>query len=64
MKDKIRGVWDDPEYDSLRKDKKRIPGVTEEEVRVCNVVVAKQMLERFRWLEWMKGVIDKKGEEV
>lgn len=61
MKEKLKGPWDNPGYDGLRVDKKRIPPPTEEEARMCNIVVAQRMLKDFKWQKWMGAFIDREG---
>ena len=58
---KYEKPWDNPNYDSQRPDKKRIPPPTPEENHIGLCYIAKNMLKAFRWRPWMAEFIDKKG---
>jgi len=53
--------WEDPNFDSLRHDKKRIPLPTEEEHFIAGQKQAQAMLKRFGWRRWMGDFIDREG---
>jgi len=51
--------WDDPEYDALRPDKKRISArMTEEECFSYDCDLARKMKHQFGWRTWMIDFID------
>lgn len=53
--------WEDPNHDSLRPDKKRIPLPTDEEMFVATIQIARKMLADFGWNDWMWQFINQDG---
>ena len=63
---KYEKPWHDPNYNALRKDKKKISELplTAAEERRLSVSNAQAMFKTFGFKPWMQGIIDQEGNEI
>ena len=57
-------LWQNPEYDSLRPDKKRLPSPTDKDMFLGTCHIARKMKEMFTWRSWMEDFIDRDGNHL
>ena len=53
--------WENPEYDPLRPNKKKVPKPTEQEMFLGTCCIARKMILTFGWKPWMATFIDENG---